>query len=82
MTFEVPGVNRLLLARWFLGSAVTGLADFPPELVAELHPDLAKVGPLGLLVPLDSLHYWSSRAASQGRPSFPVRLCNVSGGLS
>jgi hypothetical protein len=55
LTFEVPGLDRLLLARWFLGSAVTGgLADFPPKLVAELHPDLAKVGPLGLLALLAS----------------------------
>ena len=49
MTFEVPGVDRLLLARWFLGSAATELAEFPPEFVAELRPDLAKIGPLGLL---------------------------------
>jgi len=80
LTFEVPGVDRLPLARWFLGSAATELADFPPEFVAELRPDLAKIGPLGLLahclpcwrvlgasVPLDSLHYWSSCAPSQLR---------------
>jgi len=45
----VPGVERLPLACWFLGSAATELADFPPEFVAELRPDLAKIGPLGLL---------------------------------
>jgi len=49
LTFEVPGVERLPLACWFLGSAATELADFPPEFVAELRPDLAKIGPLGLL---------------------------------
>jgi len=96
LTFEVPGVDSLLLARWFLGSAATELAEFPPEFVAELRPDLAKIGPLGLLahclpcwrvlgasVPLDSLHYWSSCAPSQlRRPSFPARLVHVNGGLS
>lgn len=61
----------MLLARWFLGSQSADLAGFPPELanlVAELHPDLAKIGPLGTLevsLPLDSLRYWPSRAASQ-----------------
>lgn len=79
MTFEVQGIARLLLARWFLGSSATALADFPPKLVAELHPDFEKIGPFeaaafsllallpnlgSLSAPLDSLHYWPSRAAS------------------
>ena len=75
----------MLLARWFLGSLATDLAGFPPELRAELHPDLAKIGLLGTLevsLPLDSLLYWPSRAASQGRPSFPARFCHVNGRLS
>lgn len=73
MTFEVPGVDRLLLARSFLGSAVTGaLADFPPELVAELHPDLAKVEPLGLLARLASPRLLT---CCQAKPSLLVTSC-------
>jgi hypothetical protein len=37
---------------------------------------------LGASATLDSLHYWSSRAPGQAKPSFPAQPCHVSGGLS